>query len=104
MESLPESIEARKVYEARKKVNSYIIARQPRAVLVEDTDADFYFFLPLQHIIEQQTFRIDLMERPQWSSHYDFVVCHPQNFPRQLALADFRPLFQIHETIVYERK
>jgi hypothetical protein len=104
MESLPESIEIRKVYEARKKVNSYIISRQPRALLIEDTDAYFYYFLPLQQIIAQQTFRIDLMERPQWQSPYDFVICEPENFPQQLAIVDFHPLFQINETVVYERK
>jgi hypothetical protein len=48
--------------------------------------------------------RIDVSEQANWQNRYDFVICHPESFPKQLALTDFHPLFQIRQIVVYERK
>jgi hypothetical protein len=103
-ERQPESIETEQAYRKRERAISYLMSRQPSAVLTENTEAGIDYFLRFRCIVEQQTLRIDVLERADWQSRYDFVICHPENFPEPLALADFQPLLQVRQTVVYERK
>jgi hypothetical protein len=103
-EHLPESMETYRSYRKREEAVRYLMSRNPSAVLIEDNESDIYYFLPFYRIIGQKQFRIDRLDQPHRQRSYDFVICHPESFPTQLSLADFQPLFQIRQTVVYERK
>jgi len=103
-EGQPESIETEQTYRKRERAISYLMSRQPSAVLAENMEAGIDCFLRFRCIFEQQTVRIDVLGRADWQNRYDFVICHPESFPKQLALTDFHPLFQIRQTVVYARK
>lgn len=103
-EGQPESIETEQTYRKRERAISYLMSCQPAAVLAENTEAGIDYFLRFRCIVEQQTVRMDMLEGADWQSRYDFVICHPESFPKQLALTRFHPLFHIRQTVVYERK